>query len=145
MSSSHYSCFSPKVFPHLNIKNKTTINLGIVGGYFRLLPGVFFKRDADILHIFANSIPPISVMVCLVDSLSILNRFGDLNFGLVGSNPVLGFYLRDQPPAPPGGTGRGAPGAPRRSPRRNMLRPRRRREKLGSRNSNSTKKRGISK
>ena len=50
-----------------------------------------------------------------------------------------------QPPAPPGGTGRGAPGAPRRSPRRNMLRPRRRREKLGSRNSNSTKKRGISK
>ena len=35
------------------------------------------------------------------------------------------FEAQRQPPAPPGGTGRGAPGAPRRRPRRNMLRPRR--------------------
>ena len=74
-----------------------TINLGIVGGYFRLLPVVFLKRDANIIHLFENSIPPIGVMVYLVNSLSILHRFGDLNSELVGSNPVLGFYLCDDP------------------------------------------------
>ena len=74
-----------------------TINLSIVGGYFRLLPVVFLERDANILHFFSNSIPPIGVMVCFVDSLSILHRFWDLDSELVGSNPVLGFYLRDDP------------------------------------------------
>ena len=74
-----------------------TINLGIVGGYFRLLPVVFLERDANIIHLFANRTPPIGVMVCSIDSLSILHRFGDLNSELVGSNPVFGFYLRDDP------------------------------------------------
>ena len=74
-----------------------TNNLGIVGGYFRLLPVIFLERDANILHLFANIIPPIGVMVCLVDLLSILQIFGDLNSKLVGSNPELGFYLRDDP------------------------------------------------
>ena len=53
-----------------------TNNLGIVGGYFRLLPVIFLERDAKILHLFANSIPPIGVMVCLVDLLIILHKFG---------------------------------------------------------------------
>ena len=72
-----------------------TINPGIVGGYSIFLPVVFLKHGANILHFFANSIPPISVMVFLVDSHSTLHRFGDLNSELVGSNPVLGFYLCD--------------------------------------------------
>ena len=59
-----------------------------------MLPVIFLERDANILHLFANSIPPIGVMSCLVDLLSILHIFGDLNSELVGSNPVLGFYLR---------------------------------------------------
>ena len=95
MSFSHHSCFSPKVLPNLNVKNKMIMNLGIVGGYLILLPVVFFERDAKIIHLFSNSIPPIGLMVCLVDLLSILHIFGYLNSELVGSNPVLGFYLRD--------------------------------------------------
>ena len=74
-----------------------TINLGRVVGYLILIPVVVLERDKKILHLFANIIPPIGVMVCLVDLLSILQIFGDLNSKLVGSNPELGFYLRDDP------------------------------------------------
>ena len=72
-----------------------TINLGIVGGYFRLLPVIFLERDANILHLFANITPPIGDIVFLVDSPSILHRFEDLNSKLLGSNPLFGFYIRD--------------------------------------------------
>ena len=70
-----------------------TINLDIVGGYFGVLPVVFNERGAKILHLFANSIPPIGVMVFLLDLLNIYHKCGDLNAKLLGSNPVLGFYL----------------------------------------------------
>ena len=62
----------------------------------------------------------------------IYNEFGNPMVFKLNQIDITRLCYPSQPPAPPGGTGRGAPDAPRRRPRRNMLRPRRRRVAQGA-------------
>jgi hypothetical protein len=72
----HQRRFLSEILAHFNIKNEMTLNVLTSGRQIllRLLP--FLKRWPNILHIFANSVPPQGVAVFLIKRQRLFNSLG---------------------------------------------------------------------
>ena len=97
MSSCNESYFYVDVLAHFHIENHVTLylletwwDLGHV-----LFP--WLKRWPHILHFFADCIPPEHVSILHVQVSCLFHSFRDLYSKLVGANPILRLYLRNDP------------------------------------------------